>query len=73
MIKVLAPDGEHLFIYTGSVDVNIVLFFLVPCSASQGLFQAGREIFFLYAQVRFSRMNPNNSLSGNAEINQKLW
>jgi hypothetical protein len=43
-----APGGDLLFIYTDSVDMNILLFFLVPCSAAQGLLQAGRETFFVF-------------------------
>ena len=45
-----APAGNGVFIYTGSVDMDIIpltLPFLSANSAALGLLQAGREIFFV--------------------------
>ena len=35
------PAGSMLFISTGSVDMNIILLFLLPCSVAQGLLPSG--------------------------------
>jgi hypothetical protein len=51
MKKGLPPQaGSNLFIATGSVDMNIIILFLHSCSVTQGLLQAGREIFFFFSR-----------------------